>query len=110
MVHRLIESLAHLLILFYLVSARLYREPVSKSNRPIVMNAIEFVVFPGAVNRETRSVLRFMDVMQGCGSALIICGSESTKFSEFGSGSSTKNHKNFQKSKILLIFKSEPKS
>ncbi len=77
MVHRLIESLAHLLILFYLVSARLYREPVSKSNRPIVMNAIEFVVFPGAVNRETRSVLRFMDVMQGCGSALIICGSSS---------------------------------
>jgi hypothetical protein len=38
------------------VSAKLFREPVSKSNRPIVMNAVEYVVFPGAVNRETRQV------------------------------------------------------
>jgi calmodulin-regulated spectrin-associated protein len=32
----------------------LYREPTAKSNRTIVMNAIEHVVFPGVVNRDTR--------------------------------------------------------
>ena len=39
---------------FCSVSARLFREPVSKSNRPIIMNAVEYVVFPGAVNKELR--------------------------------------------------------
>merc|ERR1719266_1683057 len=33
---------------------RLYREPTTKSNRTIVLNAIEFVVFPGVVNADTR--------------------------------------------------------
>ena len=37
-------------------SAKLFREPVSKSNRPIIMNAVEYVVFPGVVNKETRYV------------------------------------------------------
>jgi len=46
------------------MSARLYREPVSKSNRPIVMNAIEFVVFPGAVNRDTR--MRVLEEIERC--------------------------------------------
>lgn len=30
-------------------SARLYREPVSKTNRPIILNAVEYVVLPGEV-------------------------------------------------------------
>ena len=30
-------------------SARLYREPVSKTNRPIILNAVEYVVLPGGV-------------------------------------------------------------
>jgi calmodulin-regulated spectrin-associated protein len=33
----------------------LYREPASKSNRSIILNAIEYVVFPGVVNAETRN-------------------------------------------------------
>ncbi len=41
-------------VLFYL-GTRLYREPASKSNRSIVLNAIEYVVFPGVVNAETRN-------------------------------------------------------
>ena len=32
----------------------MYREPAAKSNRTIIMNAIEHVVFPGVVNRDTR--------------------------------------------------------
>jgi calmodulin-regulated spectrin-associated protein len=32
----------------------MYREPAAKSNRTIVMNAIEHVVYPGVVNRDTR--------------------------------------------------------
>ncbi|XP_059087795.1 patronin-like isoform X3 [Tigriopus californicus] len=43
---------------------RLYREPTSKSNRTIVLNAIEYVVFPGAVNRDTRE--RVLDVIDRC--------------------------------------------
>jgi len=45
-------------------SARLYREPVSKSNRPLMMNAVEFVVFPGAVNKETR--IRVLEEIERC--------------------------------------------
>ncbi len=49
------NTLEHSNLFFpFSVSAKLFREPVSKSNRPIVMNAVEYVVFPGAVNRETR--------------------------------------------------------
>jgi len=45
-------------------SARLFREPVSKSNRPIVMNAVEYVVFPGAVNKDTR--MRVLEEIERC--------------------------------------------
>ena len=41
---------------------------------------------------------------QGCGSALIVCGSGSTKFSECGSVSRTKNHQIFQKVKNTFNF------
>ena len=40
---------------------RLYREPATKSNRTIILNAIEYVVFPGVVNQETRN--RVLDVI-----------------------------------------------
>ena len=43
---------------------RLYREPASKSNRTIILNAIEYVVFPGVVNAETRN--RVLDVIDRC--------------------------------------------
>ena len=36
-------------IIFTSGSARLYREPVSKTNRPIILNAVEYVVLPGEV-------------------------------------------------------------
>ena len=42
----------------------MYREPASKSNRTIVLNAIEFVVFPGVVNADTRN--RVLDVIDRC--------------------------------------------
>ena len=45
----------------YLKGTRLYREPATKSNRTIVLNAIEYVVFPGVVNQETRN--RVLDVI-----------------------------------------------
>ncbi len=35
----------------------MYLKPVSKTNRSIVLNAIEHVVFPGLVNSETRKSL-----------------------------------------------------
>ena len=40
-----------------------------------------------------------LHLYQGCGSVLIVCGSGSTKFSECGSGSKTKNHQIFQNQK-----------
>lgn len=33
---------------------RLYRQPTTKSNKGIVLNAVEYCVFPGAVNREAK--------------------------------------------------------
>ena len=42
----------------------LYKEPSVKSNRPIVMNAIEHVVFPGVVNRDTR--FRVLEEIDAC--------------------------------------------
>ena len=33
---------------------RLYREPASKSNRTIILNAVEYVVFAGMVSQDTR--------------------------------------------------------
>ena len=44
---------------------RLYREPQLKTNRPIVMNALEHAVFPGAVNKDVRE--RVMDEIDACG-------------------------------------------
>ena len=49
---------------FVFLGTRLYREPASKSNRTIVLNAIEFVVFPGVVNADTRN--RVLDVIDRC--------------------------------------------
>ena len=46
------------------LGTRLYREPATKSNRTIVLNAIEYVVFPGVVNAETRN--RVLDVIDRC--------------------------------------------
>jgi len=48
----------------YRSGTRLYREPASKSNRTIILNAIEYVVFPGVVNAETRN--RVLDVIDRC--------------------------------------------
>jgi len=48
----------------YRSGTRLYREPASKSNRSIILNAIEYVVFPGVVNAETRN--RVLDVIDRC--------------------------------------------
>ena len=47
-----------------ILGTRLYREPATKSNRTIILNAIEFVVFPGVVNRDTRE--RVLDVIDRC--------------------------------------------
>ncbi|CAH1732677.1 patronin [Aphis gossypii] len=33
---------------------RLYKQPVTKSNRGIILNAVEYCVFPGVVNREAK--------------------------------------------------------
>jgi len=43
---------------------RMQREPAAKSNRPIVMNAFEHAVFPGAVNKETR--MRVLEEIDAC--------------------------------------------
>ncbi|XP_033247812.1 patronin-like isoform X2 [Drosophila miranda] len=33
---------------------KLYKQPAAKSNRGIILNAVEYCVFPGAVNREAK--------------------------------------------------------
>lgn len=33
---------------------RLYKQPATKSNRGIMLNAVEYCVFPGAVNKEAK--------------------------------------------------------
>lgn len=33
---------------------RLYKQPTTKSNRGIMLNAVEYCVFPGAVNKEAK--------------------------------------------------------
>ncbi|KAK0179121.1 hypothetical protein PV327_007941 [Microctonus hyperodae] len=33
---------------------RLYKQPATKSNRPIMLNAVEYCVFPGTVNRDAK--------------------------------------------------------
>lgn len=37
-----------------LICCRLYKQPVTKSNRGIILNAVEYCVFPGVVNREAK--------------------------------------------------------
>jgi Microtubule-binding calmodulin-regulated spectrin-associated len=49
----LLDPIKELIAIF--TGTRLYREPASKSNRSIILNAIEYVVFPGVVNAETRN-------------------------------------------------------
>ncbi|XP_046402520.1 patronin isoform X4 [Ischnura elegans] len=34
---------------------RLYKQPTTKSNRSIILNAVEYCVFPGAVNKEAKA-------------------------------------------------------
>ncbi|XP_026684668.1 patronin-like isoform X4 [Diaphorina citri] len=34
---------------------RLYKQPTTKSNRGIILNAVEYCVFPGAVNRDAKN-------------------------------------------------------
>jgi len=38
---------------------RLYKQPTAKSNRSILINAVEYCVFPGVVNRDAK--LRVLD-------------------------------------------------
>lgn len=33
---------------------KLYKQPAAKSNRGIILNAVEYCVFPGVVNREAK--------------------------------------------------------
>ncbi|XP_017837892.1 patronin isoform X42 [Drosophila busckii] len=37
-----------------LTGPKLYKQPAAKSNRGIILNAVEYCVFPGAVNREAK--------------------------------------------------------
>jgi Microtubule-binding calmodulin-regulated spectrin-associated len=53
---------------------------VAKSNRPIVMNAVEYVVFPGAVNKETRQVATKISI---CMSFKKFAGKSLISFSPF---------------------------
>uniref|UniRef100_A0A2M4A2F4 Putative microtubule-binding calmodulin-regulated spectrin-associated n=1 Tax=Anopheles triannulatus TaxID=58253 RepID=A0A2M4A2F4_9DIPT len=38
----------------YSAGPRLYKQPATKSNRGIILNAVEYCVFPGAVNRDAK--------------------------------------------------------
>ncbi|KFB37761.1 hypothetical protein ZHAS_00005076 [Anopheles sinensis] len=40
--------------LMNLCGPRLYKQPATKSNRGIILNAVEYCVFPGAVNRDAK--------------------------------------------------------
>lgn len=37
------------------IGPRLYKLPIAKSNRNIMLNAVEYCVFPGTVNKEAKS-------------------------------------------------------
>lgn len=43
-----------IIMLFTLAGPRLYKQPATKSNRGIMLNAVEYCVFPGAVNAEAK--------------------------------------------------------
>jgi len=36
------------------IGPRLYKQPAARSNRSIILNAVEYCVFPGVVNREAK--------------------------------------------------------
>ena len=38
----------------YYGGPRLYKQPAARSNRSIILNAVEYCVFPGVVNREAK--------------------------------------------------------
>lgn len=49
----------YLCVIFKIISPqntgpRLYKQPATKSNRGIILNAVEYCVFPGAVNRDAK--------------------------------------------------------
>lgn len=46
------------LFLWY-IGLRLYKQPTAKSNRSIILNAVEYCVFPGVVNRDQK--MRVLD-------------------------------------------------
>ena len=60
----LFKFLTSITYFLFFLGTRLYREPTTKSNRTIVLNAIEYVVFPGVVNADTRN--RVLDVIDRC--------------------------------------------
>ena len=37
-----------------IVGPKLYKQPATKSNRGIILNAVEYCVFPGVVNRDAK--------------------------------------------------------
>ena len=41
-------------MLFNWIGPRLYKQPTAKSNRGILLNAVEYCVFPGVVNRDAK--------------------------------------------------------
>lgn len=38
----------------FILGPRLYKQPATKSNRGILLNAVEYCVFPGVVNRDAK--------------------------------------------------------
>lgn len=39
---------------FPYIGPKLYKQPAAKSNRGIILNAVEYCVFPGVVNRDAK--------------------------------------------------------
>lgn len=44
----------HYTVMFLFTGPRLYKQPATKSNRGIMLNAVEYCVFPGVVNKEAK--------------------------------------------------------
>lgn len=42
------------MIMLLFLGPRLYKQPATKSNRGIMLNAVEYCVFPGVVNKEAK--------------------------------------------------------
>jgi calmodulin-regulated spectrin-associated protein len=40
--------------MFLFTGPKLYKQPATKSNRGIMLNAVEYCVFPGVVNKEAK--------------------------------------------------------